>query len=373
MRVAAHHGRNALHDREHRRDIRDVVDERRDDDGAPDDDGIHAKEALAAELHKQGADVLNDARLGQRADDDEQAHEKQERFKVDLAQRVLDGAEVLFLEDGADESDEEQRHADQAVRDGGTAGDEGRRNEQHDRADQQICREQILHDGRRTDRDLALFLAEDEHDDGDGHERAQLNGKEDGAFAVHEDEVQKVHVGVAAQHDGRRIADEGSRTLQIGRDGDADEQRDRGHFELLRDRQRDRRDHQNRRDVVDERRHNAREHGQRDRDPHDVGRLLQQKIGHALRHFRLNEQRDRSHRTGKHQKNVPVDGRKDGGQRHRAGDDEDDGGDERDIGPLFRQRNHQNVGDGEEDDGEQLHDGAPNVFLVLSFLSRQRM
>ena len=136
MRVAAHHGRNALHDREHRRDIRNVVDERRDNDGAPDDDGVHAKEAIAAELHKQGADVLNDARLGQRADDDEQAHEKQERFKVDLAQRVLDGAEVLFLEDGADESDEEQRHADQAVRDGGTAGDEGRRNEQHDRADQ---------------------------------------------------------------------------------------------------------------------------------------------------------------------------------------------------------------------------------------------
>ena len=61
------------------------------------------------ELQKQGADVLNDARFGQRADDDKQAHEKQERFKVDLAQRVLDGAEVLFLEDGADEAEEEQQ------------------------------------------------------------------------------------------------------------------------------------------------------------------------------------------------------------------------------------------------------------------------
>ena len=371
MRVAAHHGRNALHDREHRRDIRNVVDEGRDDNGAPDDDGVHAKEALAAELDEQGADVLNDARLGQRADDDEQAHEKQERFKVNFAQRVLDGAKVLFLENGADEADEEQRHADQAVRDGGTAGDEGRRDEQRDRADQQVRREQILHDGRRADRDLALFLAEDEHDNGDGHKRAQLNGKEDGALAVQEDEVQKIHVGVAAQHDGRRIADERRRALQVGRDGDADEQCHRGHLQLFRDGQRDRRDHQNRCDVVDKRRHDAREHGQRHRDPHDVGRLLQKEIGHALRHFRLDKQRDRAHRTGEHQKNVPVDGRKDGGKRHRAGDDEDDGGDERDIGTFFRQRDHQNVGDGEEDDGEQLHDGTPNVFLILSFLSRQ--
>ena len=373
MRIAAHHSRNPLHDREHRCNIRNVVNEGRDDNRAPDDDGVHAEEAVSAEFHKQGADVLNDARFGQRADDDEQAHEKQERFKVNFAQRILDGAEVLFLEDGADEADEEQRHADQAICNGRTAGDEGRRDQQHDRADQQIRREQILHNGRRADRDLALFLAEDEHDDGDGHERAQLNGKEDGAFAVHKDEVQKVHVGVTAQHDGRRIADERRRTLQIGRDGDADEKRDRGHFELLCDRQRDRRDHQDSCNVIDERRHDACEHGQCDRDPHDVGRLLQQKIGHALRHFGLNKQRDRAHRTGEHQKNVPVDGGKDRGQRHRTGDNEDDGGDERDIGPLFWQRDHQNVGDGEEDDGKQLHDGTPNIFLFPSFLSRQRM
>ena len=75
VRVAAHHGRDALHDGQHRGDIRDVVNEGRDDDGAPDDDRVHAKEAIAAELDEQGADVLDDARLGQRADDDEQAHE----------------------------------------------------------------------------------------------------------------------------------------------------------------------------------------------------------------------------------------------------------------------------------------------------------
>ena len=174
------------------------------------------------------------------------------------------------------------------------------------------------------------------------------------------------HHSKPIQHDGRRVADQRGRALQVGGDRDADEQRDRGDFQLLGDGQRDRRDHQDRRHVVNERGHDAGEDRQRDRHPHDVGRLLQQQVRHTLRHFRLDEQRDRAHRTGQHQKDVPVDGREDGSERHRAGDDKDDRRDQRDIRPLLGQGNHQDIRDCEEDDGEQLHDRAPN--FSFSFL-----
>lgn len=93
-----------LDDGDHGGSEGDVVDEGAGDSRHPQDDGDHQHDVAAADLADELSDELQDARLFQTADHDEQAYEEEQGLVVHLLEQV-DG--VLAGGDEGDEGDED--------------------------------------------------------------------------------------------------------------------------------------------------------------------------------------------------------------------------------------------------------------------------
>ena len=353
--AAAHHGGDTGDHRQHGGHIGDVIDKGAHQHGAPDDQRIHDKQVVAAQLDEQLGDLVNDTRLAQAGNDHKQAAQKQQRFIVHFLQSGLYKPLSPVLHDGTEKSDDEDRHTNDAVDHGGGIGNEGRNDKQRHGGDQQIAGKIIIHRGQLPDLHGLPVFPEQKHDDRNGAGSTQLHCPENAGTAFHPEELQEIHVGVAAQHDGGGITHQGGGTLQVGGHRDTDQHGYRGHIQLFADGQTHRRDHENGGHIVHKGGHDARKQGHGHSHPHHIGRLFQHQIRQTVGHFGFDEQKYGAHGAGKHHENIPVDGACDPADRHDAQGHIQYGGDQRHIRPLVRQYDHQHIRDDEQDQCNGFH------------------
>ena len=292
---------------QHRGHIGDVVDEGGERHAGPDDDRVDQKHVAAAELAEDARDRVDDARLGDAADDNKEARQKQQRLVVDLLQRFYKGVGVSLFDDVRDEADEEHAHADDAVGDARAVREEADPDQQQHRAREQHGRQIVRDDGVLLGLGFLLVTAEEPQQHEGREPRADLHDEEHAGASLEPEEVHEVHVRRAAEQDAGGVAHQGGRALQVGGHGDRDDHRHGRDVELLRDGEGHRRDHEHGRDVVHERGHDAREQAQGDdRGAHGAD-LVQQHVRHQRRHARVDEDGDQAHRAGDHHQHVPVD------------------------------------------------------------------
>ena len=70
IRLDIHSGGNTLNDRQHRRDIRNIVNERGDRNGTPDDDRIQQEQIVSANVCDPAGDIIDDADIPDTGNDD---------------------------------------------------------------------------------------------------------------------------------------------------------------------------------------------------------------------------------------------------------------------------------------------------------------
>ena len=348
--VDAQRAGQAGDDRQHGGDVGDVVDKGGEQHRRPDDDRVDHKDIAAAHARQQARGRVDDAHVGDAADDQEQAEQQADGLKVDRLDGAEESVRAAGAGEGIDHADDEQRHADQAVGDVGLDRDERGRDQQRDHAHKQDGGHIVGHGGQLTALfDGVFFLAEQPGQDQRRGNGAELDRKEDARAALVPEEIEEAHVRIGAEHDGRGIAHKRGRALQVGGDGNADDERDRVGLELFADGQRDRRDHEHGGDVIHKSRDDAREQRQRHGGHLHVGHLEHDHIGQAGRHAAVNEQLHQAHRARDHQQHVPVDRAEDLVKRQHAGGDEDHRRAQRDVGAVFGEGQHQNIGNGKQD------------------------
>ena len=98
------------------------------------------------------------------------------------------------------------------------------------------------------------------------------------------------------------------------------------------------------------------------RHPHDVWRLGEQYLRHPIGHARLDEQAHRAHGTGQHHQHVPVYGVTQPGGGHEAQYHIQRRAGQGHPWPEFGQRDHQAVGEDEQDQGQYGHKQTPSVI-----------
>ena len=175
--------------------------------------------------------------------------------------------------------------AEKTVRDRGLVRKKRSKNQGNDNAAQ--------HDGGKIIVHLRLLftvhrlgiMTEEEHDDRNRCKRAKLHGEEDTGASVHPEEMGEVHLRIGAEHDGGGITDQSGGTLQIGRNGDRKEHRNRIDLQLFADGKPDGSNHQDRCHIVNKCRDSAGEEGHENSDPHDIAGFVQKKIGNPVRHL----------------------------------------------------------------------------------------
>lgn len=342
--------RKPRHHGQHRRDVGDVVNERGEEHRRPDDHRVDQEEVAAAHAREQVRHRVDDAHVRDAADDQEQAEEQADRLDVDRLERLQDRRLVPRLAEGVYDADRHQAQADQAVCDVRLGGQEGRADQQGDHPHQEH-RGHVVRDlraGRALGHGL-LLLAEEPGQDEGRHHRAQLHGKEDARLALIDNEVQEAHVGVGTEHDGRRIAHQRRRALQVGGDGDGDDEGHGVRLELLADLQRDGRDHQHRRNIVHKRGNHACEQRQRHGGHLHVGDLFHDQVRQQRGHLAVDEELDQPHGPGDHHQDVEVDGLDDLIQGQHPRDDENDGGADRNLRPILAEDQHEHIGECEEE------------------------
>ena len=261
--------------------------------------------------------------------------------------------------DNADQSDDT---ADYAVCDIRLAGNKGSDDQCYHNREQHDRREIIFDGCEDVCGNGLLFLAEDQHHDRNRCERAQFDGEEDAGLSIHPEETRKIHLRVGTKHNGRRISDQCCGALQIGRNRDGQNHRNRVDLQFFADGHADRRDHEDGRHIVNEGGDNAGEKGHENRYPHDVRRFVQKIVGDFVRHFGRDEEVDDDHGAGNHHEHVPVDGGGNACERRYAGGGKDYCGNRRDIRTPLRPDDHDCVHRYKEDNCCKFQ------IIVLSFV-----
>src|SRR5699024_1036303 len=175
-------------------------------------------------------------------------------FKVDGLQGANHGLHSLIAQVVVNQTHHQQRAADDAVDFRGqvpAVGSEGSADQQADGAQQQEGGNVVGNLGQGSGLgDLALFLPENPVDNAGRQHSAQLHGKEDGGLAEVPEEVHEAHVQSRAQHNGGGVTYQSRGALEVGGNGDGNENGDGIGFQLLADFQSHRRHHQHRCHVV---------------------------------------------------------------------------------------------------------------------------
>jgi|GEM_PF-3777960 len=154
---------------------------------------------------------------------------------------------------------------------------------------------------------LVVLLAEHEEDYQCADKCARLNDPEHAGLALVNEEVGEIKVCRLGEQNRSRVADKSRRTLEVRRNGDADNARDRGDVELLAQCKCDGCYHKNGSDIVNERGDDSREKAHADDSPLDIGHLRYKNVTHQLRHLGLDKEIDSAHGAGYHHNDVPVD------------------------------------------------------------------
>ena len=239
--------------------------------------------------------------------------------------------------------DDSKDAADRAVCDVRRIGNEGRGDQGGDHQKEHegghiVCDNRSFLGGYRF-----AVLAEKDHHDRNGGQSAELHRKEHAGLSIHPEEIHEVHVGVVAEHDGSRIAHERCGALQVGGDRNGNDHGNGIDVQLLAYCKSDRRDHEHGSDVVDKGGDEARKERHADRDPHDVGTLIEQNVCHQVGHPGRDKEVHEDHSAGDHKKDVPVDH----GEKARKGkdpcDQKDQSGAQRIVGAIFGLCDHEHI------------------------------
>jgi hypothetical protein len=255
-----------LDDRDHRRREGDVVDHRRAEGRDPGDPEELGGAIAAGDVLDAVGDVADRAGLLQGADHDEEREEEEQSRPLDVGEGLLE------RDPGHEQSDRGtgQRHRRRldVERLVGEEGEDGQH--QHRPRSPQLRRVADRGGGVQVHHRHAVLLlhleaaAEDEveqrdhHSEGDCHDRSQVG-----------DEGVETEPGGAGDDDVRRVPDQGRGAADVGGDHLDDQQRHRLDVERVGEQEGDRRDQQDRRQVVEEgreQRRDAREahrHGER--------------------------------------------------------------------------------------------------------------
>ena len=343
IRLNSEDARKPGDDRKHGRHIRDIVDKSGRRDGSPHNQRVEQEEAAASHLCEDARNIIDDAGLGQSLHDHEEAEQKAQRHEVHALQGLRRRFRAMFFQDRINQTNRRKWDADESVCHPGLLRYKGSPDQHEHRSQQKKSRNKIP-DGRDALRrhGPAVFPEEEHHDD-HRTERSQLYGPENARFAVHPEEIQEVHSGIAAQHNGRGVADESRGALQIWGNRDTDQHRDRGNPHLFGDRQSHRRQHEHSRDIIHKGGYDTRKNGHKNDYPHDVSGLLQNHVRDPVGHLRFDKEVDRDHRAGDHQKDIPVDGGRHRFERNNAGHHKNDSWDQGREDSLLRHCNHQDI------------------------------
>ena len=267
LEVRDAHRAHVLNERNHRRDERDVVQHGRDDRTHPEDEERRCRQVAARRIDRRLRELGDDADLDQTADRDKESDEEEDR-------RPLDRMHRLFHEMLAAAREEEQQEAARERDERGLNMRKGVREKSEDRQPQH--EERALQQGVIRDRRLFVHLhqlclqlrrrhealAVDRRHDKE-HHRHTYDGDRREMFDEH-DEGQ--FLDRTADHDVRRVADEGRRSADVRGDDLRQEIRHRIEFQNLCDTERHRHHEQHRRHVVEEGGEYRRDHAEVDED-----------------------------------------------------------------------------------------------------------
>ena len=330
LKIRDAHRPHVLNQRNHRRNERNVVEERRNDRTHPQDEHRRLRHVTAREIDAMHRKIADDARLHEAADGDEETDEEEDRRPLDAVHRVLD---ELFL---ADQKEQEERARN---RDERRLKTRERMEEEHQ--DDQSENEQTLPEKRDVFELVPFILLH--HESLELRLRRQMLAVEQDEDRRDDDEVddrddrevlnerrERQLLDGAADHDVRRIADERRRAADVRRDDLRQKIRHDIDMELRRDAERDRHHQENRRHVVKERRANGRDQRQVDQEIHGIGlRLLRRPDSNKIEESRLARDGDDDHHADQKPERVEVDVVDGGLLRHDAHDDHEDCADHR--------------------------------------------
>ena len=263
---------DGLQNRQHGGHIGNVVDKSRDKNRAPDHNGVQQEQIVSACRDDKAGKIIDNSDGCDAGDDQEQGEQEKQRLHVNGLNGMLGFLCRTGLDNGNDNGQHGDADTDQTVGDIRFFRNERGQNQQDNHHDQHDRGDVVGDLCPLADRSLngCLFIPEQEHDDGNGGQCTELDGKKDARLSVHKEEGSKVHSGIGAQHDGSRITDQRGRSLQIGGDGNTQNHGDGGDAKRGTDRQADRCDHQDRCHIVDKSGNKAGEKRHINRDPHDV-------------------------------------------------------------------------------------------------------
>ena len=325
LKVRDAHRPHVLNQRNHRRNERNVVEERRDDRAHPQDEHRRLRHVAAREIDALHRKVANDARLHEAADGDEETDEEEDSRPFDAVHRVLD---ELFL---ADQKEQEERTRNRDER-----GLKTRERMKEEHQDDQSEHEQALPEKRDVLELVPLVFLHHEslklglrrqmlaiEQDEDRRDEDEVDDRDD--REVLDERRERQLLDGAADHDVRRIADERRRAADVRRDDLRQKIRHDVDMKLRRDAERDRHHQEHRRHVVEECRADGRDQRQVDQEIHRVGlRPLCRPDGDEIEQPCPARDGDDDHHADQKSERVEVNVVDGGLLRHDAHDDHED-------------------------------------------------
>ena len=139
------------------------------------------------------------------------------------------------MDDHADDADgQADQAAPQIVEGGGDAAcrlrHKGGEDQAYDRGDHEEGGDEVVHLGLYLGGDRLLFSAEENQQSAEGNQSTELYAPEDAGLSKHPEEIKECHARVSAQKNAGGIAHQGGRSLQVGGDGDRDQDGNRGNL-----------------------------------------------------------------------------------------------------------------------------------------------